>query len=62
MNLTLLPGVDLPAPTRFYPAAMMGGTFGLYHLIYAACAWPRRSHALDDIERRPLVTHQPPLL
>lgn len=22
---------------------MMGGTFGLFHLIYAACTWPRRA-------------------
>ena len=43
MNLSLLPDIDLPTPTRFYPAAIMGGTFGLYHLIYAACAWPRRA-------------------
>lgn len=42
MNITLLPFSDLPTPTRFYPAAIMGGTFGLYHLIYAVCAWPRR--------------------
>lgn len=42
MNVTLLPFTDLPTPTRFYPAAIMGATFGLYHLIYAVCAWPRR--------------------
>lgn len=62
MNVVALPDADLPAPTRFYPAAIMGVTFGVYHLIYAACTWSRRSHALDQIERRPLVVHQPPLL
>ena len=30
---------DLPANL---PNIAMGITFGLYHLIYAACAWPRR--------------------
>lgn len=45
MNITLLPFSDLPTPTRFYPAAIMGGTFGVYHLIYALCAWPRRARA-----------------
>ncbi len=42
MNVTLLPFTDLPTPTRFYPAAIMGATFGLYHLVFAACAWFRR--------------------
>jgi len=37
---------DLPANL---PNIAMGITFGLYHLIYAACAWPRR-HA-DEIEQ-----------
>ena len=61
MNLTLLPEIDLPTPTRFYPAAVMGATFGIYHLIYAACTWPRRARVLDAIETRPLVgeTHPP---
>jgi len=25
-----------------YPALFMAATFGLFHLIYAACAWPRK--------------------
>ena len=62
MNQTLLPEIDLPTPTRFYPAAIMGATFGVYHLIYAACTWPRRARALDAIETRPLVMeNHPPL-
>lgn len=62
MNVTILPFTDLPTPTRFYPAAIMGATFGAYHLVYAICAWPRRSQALNQIERRPLVSQHPPLL
>ena len=61
MNQTLLPEMDLPTPTRFYPAAIMGTTFGLYHLIYAACTWPRRARVLDAIETRPLIMEHPPL-
>ncbi len=62
MNQTLLPEIDLPTPTRFYPAAIMGATFGVYHLVYAACTWPRRARALDAIETRPLVMeNHPPL-
>lgn len=30
---------DLPA---YLPTIAMGLTFGLYHLIYAVCAWPRK--------------------
>lgn len=30
-------------PIHWPPAAWMGLTFGLFHLIYAAFAWPRRS-------------------
>ena len=56
IHLPLLPEVELQTPTRFYPAAMMGATFGLYHLFYAACTWPRRAAVLDAAERRPLVT------
>jgi hypothetical protein len=41
MNETTMPEFDLPTPTNLYPAGIMGATFGLYHLIYAACAWPR---------------------
>ncbi len=62
MNQSLLPDVDLPTPTRFYPAAMMGATFGLYHLVYAACTWPRHHDALEAAERRPLVTESHPPL
>ena len=54
------PEFDLPTPTRFYPAAIMGATFGLYHLVYAACTWPRRAAELDAAERRPLVTENFP--
>ena len=50
------PDFDLPTPTRFFPAALMGATFGGYHLIYAACTWPRRARVLEAAERRPLVT------
>ncbi len=63
MNQTLLPEFDLPTPTRFYPAAIMGATFGLYHLLYALWVWRRRGGPLDAVETRPLVTHSyPPLL
>ena len=55
MNESVVPDFDLPTPTRYFPAALMGVTFGIYHLIYAACAWPSRAHALNAIERRPLV-------
>ncbi len=54
------PDFDLPTPTRFYPATIMGATFGLYHLVYAACTWPRRAVELDAAERRPLVTENFP--
>jgi hypothetical protein len=37
---------DLPANL---PNIAMGITFGLYHLIYAVCAWPRRR--ADEIEQ-----------
>ena len=62
LGLPLMPDIDLPTPTRPYPAAIMGATFGLYHLVYAACTWPRRAVELDAAERRPLVTeHFPPV-
>ena len=62
MNQTLLPEIDLPTPTRFYPAAIMGATFGVYHLLYAAWVWVRRGDRLEAVERRPLVTASyPPL-
>ena len=61
MYQTILPDVDLPTPTRFYPAAMMGATFGLYHLIYAASVWARdRTRNLDAVEARPLVSELHP--
>ena len=62
MQQTILPDLDLPTPTRFYPAAIMGATFGGFHLIYAVCTWPRRSHVLDAIEQRALVTESHPPL
>ena len=37
-----MPEFDLPTPTRFYPAALMGVTFGLYHLVFAVCTWLRK--------------------
>jgi hypothetical protein len=37
---------DLPANL---PNVAMGVTFGLYHLIYAVCAWPRKR--ADEIEQ-----------
>ncbi len=37
---------DLPA---YLPTIAMGLTFGLYHLVYAACAWPRKR--ADEIEQ-----------
>ena len=61
MYQTIIPGIDLPSPTRFYPAAIMGATFGLYHLIYAASVWTRdRSRRLEAVESRPLVTELHP--
>ncbi len=62
MDQTLLPEMDLPTPTRFYPAGIMGATFGLYHLVYAACTWPRHSHTLEEVERRPLLSESHPPL
>lgn len=61
MNQSILPDVDLPTPTRFCPAAIMGATFGLYHLVYAAVVWVRdRQRRLDAIESRPLVNELHP--
>ncbi len=45
-------GYSLPgASGRSYPALLphviMGATFGLFHVVYAACAWPRRTPAAD---------------
>ena len=39
---------------------MMGATFGVYHLVYAVCAWPRRARVLDAIESRPLIVENLP--
>ncbi len=61
MNQSILPGIDLPTPTRFFPATIMGTTFGLYHLIYAAVVWVRdRARGLDAVESRPLVSELHP--
>jgi hypothetical protein len=35
-------GADLPEFING-PCVLMGITFGLFHLVYAACTWPRRS-------------------
>ena len=63
MYQTILPDVELPTPTSFYPAVIMGATFGLYHLIYAASVWARdRARNLDAVESRPLVSElHPPI-
>ena len=37
----ILAGI-LPRPSDL-PSFLMAGTFGLFHLIYAACTWPRRA-------------------
>ena len=42
-NETNMPEFELPTPANYYPAAIMGATFGIYHLIYAAATWPRRT-------------------
>lgn len=51
LSLLSLPALGapsaLPDVENFAPL-LMGATFGLYHLIYAACAWPRR--AGDTVE------------
>lgn len=52
----LLPSFDLPTPTAAYAPALMGITFGGYHVVYALCVWPRRERTLEAVERRPLVT------
>lgn len=36
-------------PRGLFPALAMGATFGLYHLIYAVCVWPRREATLPAI-------------
>lgn len=61
MNQSVIPEVDLPTPTRFYPATIMGATFGLYHLLYAAVVWVRdRARSLDRAESRPLISELHP--
>ncbi len=52
----LLPSFDLPTPTALYAPALMGATFGGYHVVYALCVWPRRAPTLEAVERRPLVS------
>jgi hypothetical protein len=48
----LLSGLAVPALTNLIdyfsvevPLVAMGTTFGLYHLIYAVCTWPRKTSA-----------------
>ena len=61
MNQAILPGIELPTPLRFFPATIMGATFGLYHLVYAAIVWTRdRARSLDAVESRPLVSELHP--
>jgi len=50
----LLSGLAIPAATHLVegfpvevPLVAMGMTFGLYHLIYAACTWPRKSAIIE---------------
>jgi hypothetical protein len=52
----LLSGLAIPALTNVLedlpadlPNLAMGITFGLYHLVYAVCAWPRKR--ADEIEQ-----------
>jgi hypothetical protein len=40
LNLSANPSFDMPP-------VVMGITFGLYHLIYAVCTWPRKRDATD---------------
>jgi hypothetical protein len=37
-------------PPNFYAASnfLMGTTFGLFHIIYAACTWPRKSTTINS--------------
>lgn len=63
----LLPDYGLPTPSIALAPALMGATFGGFHLVYAACVWPRRGRVLDAVERRPLVStardaSEPPLV
>ena len=37
------------ADPPLYANLIMGGTFGLFHLIYAACTWPRRSAVAEPV-------------
>ena len=39
MYQTVEPEFDLPFPINYYPAALLGVTFGGYHLLYAAYAF-----------------------
>jgi hypothetical protein len=40
-------GNNLMTGTPVAANALMAATFGLFHLIYAACTWPRRTSASD---------------
>jgi len=33
---------------QLHANVIMGGTFGLFHLIYAACTWPRKSASVES--------------
>jgi hypothetical protein len=51
----LLTGLSVPALLNFLaslsfdtPPVAMGMTFGLYHIIYAVCTWPRQRDATGD--------------
>ena len=39
----------LSDPRGMMPNLAMGATFGLYHLVYAVCVWPRRAQARGEI-------------
>jgi hypothetical protein len=39
----------LSDPRGMMPNLAMGATFGLYHLVYAVCVWPRRAQAREEI-------------
>ena len=39
----------LSDPRGMMPNLAMGATFGLYHLVYAVCVWPRRAQAGEEL-------------
>jgi hypothetical protein len=51
---TLLPDMGLPMGARTSAPLLMGTTFGFYHLIYAACVWPRGTVVLRMAKQQPL--------